>query len=414
MPNKKRKSEDGDVDHSPMNAMVIPQEMIDKALQMNESQIFDDDQTQIFSIEDLRNQHRIQLEEAFRERRNSESKEYNEVQRETDVIYIPDIHGDLTALRNSLTNLGVINEHDEWVGGKSVVVFSGDYIDRGEQNIAVLDFVWKLKEEAGFSGGKVELLLGNHEAAMIGGLLGDNQLLFTWLCQGGINVVIEAAEKISRQKGYEEYFSYAHSLLNDLKSQKLLSGQIKIFRQYNLNEEVFNHILEHLRYWIFDENGKFYDLFNSMKVFTQVDDVLYVHAGVNLDWSRRIKSKGVDGLNSDWSSAYVNAKNGDQSSFKIFNQAGSSRGGGNTSITGGPFWADFDGELEKLPEKDIAQIAQNLKSIGVNAIVVGHTIKKTPTMSEKFNKYGIKLIFFFISFIKFCPTKILGLIVINK
>ncbi len=75
--------------------------------------------------------------------------------------------------------------------------------------------------------------------------------------------------------------------------------------------------------------------------------------------------------------------------FKVFNQVGAIRNG---KGTGGPFWADFDGELEKLPDKDIAQIAQNLKSIGVNAIVVGHSIKKTPTMSERFNKYGIKLI----------------------
>lgn len=60
MPNKKRKSEDGDVDHSPLNAMIIPQEMIEEALQTNESKTFNENETQIFNIEGLRNQHRIQ------------------------------------------------------------------------------------------------------------------------------------------------------------------------------------------------------------------------------------------------------------------------------------------------------------------------------------------------------------------
>jgi len=249
MQNKKRKSEDGD------NAMIIPQELIDEALQGNEAKGYGDfeaDKTQIFNIEDLRNKHRIQLEQAFRQRRNSELKEYNEVQRETDVIYIPDIHGDLTALRNSLTNLGVINEHDEWVGGKSVVVFSGDYIDRGEENLAVLDFVWKLQEEAGFSGGKVELLLGNHEAAMLAGLLGDKFLFYTWLSQGGLNVLINVAEHYNFREE-KDWLVTAKSF----NQRELIAN----FTQYGDRIRSINALYN----MFFQEGERYHEMLNEMK-----------------------------------------------------------------------------------------------------------------------------------------------------
>ena len=76
---------------------------------------------QIFSS--LEDQH----SESARERRlNPEGKDFDEIKRETDVFYIPDIHGDVVALRQSLSALGLIDENDNWIGDNKVLQFSGD------------------------------------------------------------------------------------------------------------------------------------------------------------------------------------------------------------------------------------------------------------------------------------------------
>ncbi|HQY65062.1 MAG TPA: calcineurin, partial [Polyangiaceae bacterium] len=54
------------------------------------------------------------------------------------VIAIGDIHGDLRAARRALRTAGAIDERDAWVGGKLVVVQTGDQIDRGKEDREVL------------------------------------------------------------------------------------------------------------------------------------------------------------------------------------------------------------------------------------------------------------------------------------
>ena len=50
---------------------------------------------------------------AVRDKRlNLELAEYDEVIRETEVFYVPDIHGDLKALKASLLQMGLVDESD--------------------------------------------------------------------------------------------------------------------------------------------------------------------------------------------------------------------------------------------------------------------------------------------------------------
>ena len=45
-----------------------------------------------------------------------------------------------------------------------------------------------------------------------------------------------------------------------------------------------------------------------------------------------------------------------------------------------------------MSENEVEATASNLKSMGINAIVVGHSIKDSPVISQRFANYGIKLI----------------------
>src|SRR5262245_45911028 len=48
------------------------------------------------------------------------------------VVAIGDLHGDLDSARRALVLAGAIDDKDAWIGGKLVVVQTGDEIDRGD------------------------------------------------------------------------------------------------------------------------------------------------------------------------------------------------------------------------------------------------------------------------------------------
>lgn len=79
------------------------------------------------------------------------------------IVAIGDVHGDLEATRRALRLAGAIDTQDRWVGGELVVVQTGDQLDRGDDEQAILDLFHRLKDEADAAGGAFHALLGNHE-----------------------------------------------------------------------------------------------------------------------------------------------------------------------------------------------------------------------------------------------------------
>lgn len=79
------------------------------------------------------------------------------------LVAIGDVHGDLAATRAALRLAGAIDERDRWIGNDLVVVQTGDVLDRGDDEQAILDLVTRLEAEAQAAGGALLMLLGNHE-----------------------------------------------------------------------------------------------------------------------------------------------------------------------------------------------------------------------------------------------------------
>lgn len=79
------------------------------------------------------------------------------------LVAVADLHGDLAATRSALRTARVIDDTDRWIGGTTVVVQTGDILDRGDDEQAVLDLIAKLEGEARAAGGDFIMLLGNHE-----------------------------------------------------------------------------------------------------------------------------------------------------------------------------------------------------------------------------------------------------------
>ena len=79
------------------------------------------------------------------------------------IVAFGDVHGDLEAARGALRLAGAINEQDRWIGGELIVVQTGDQLDRGDQEQAILDLFERLRIESKAAGGAFHALLGNHE-----------------------------------------------------------------------------------------------------------------------------------------------------------------------------------------------------------------------------------------------------------
>jgi hypothetical protein len=85
------------------------------------------------------------------------------------VVAVGDLHGDLDVTRRVLRAAGAIDSADRWVGGKLVVVQTGDTIDRGDDDRAVIDLLERLRVEARKAGGGLIAMSGNHELMNVAG-----------------------------------------------------------------------------------------------------------------------------------------------------------------------------------------------------------------------------------------------------
>ena len=83
------------------------------------------------------------------------------------VVAIGDIHGDLDAFVGILQRAQLIDPIRRWSGGKTTLVQTGDFLDRGPKARAVMDLLMSMQKDAQRQGGRVVVLMGNHEAMNI-------------------------------------------------------------------------------------------------------------------------------------------------------------------------------------------------------------------------------------------------------
>ncbi|MBA3667627.1 MAG: metallophosphoesterase [Sphingomonas sp.] len=87
------------------------------------------------------------------------------------IIAIGDLHGDHDAWIAIARAAGAVDGKGHWAGGRAVLVQVGDIVDRGPASLAIIHDLMRIEKEARRRGGRVVVLIGNHEAMnMIGDL----------------------------------------------------------------------------------------------------------------------------------------------------------------------------------------------------------------------------------------------------
>jgi hypothetical protein len=95
-----------------------------------------------------------------------------------DIFAIGDPHGDPDRLLAVLASAGLVHKalaatgEARWSGGRSVLVVTGDLIDKGGDSIEVIELLRTLQADATSNGGRVIVTMGNHEAEFLADPLG--------------------------------------------------------------------------------------------------------------------------------------------------------------------------------------------------------------------------------------------------
>ncbi len=202
------------------------------------------------------------------------------------VVAVGDLHGDYDHFVRILKDpkVGLVDEDLHWTGGRAHLVQIGDVMDRGDRAKEIFDLLMRLEKEAAAAGGMVHVLLGNHEEANMTGIALDypdyvrvDQFFdflpasFKKAGQKAYLAQLPAEERdpvkereldIHADAGWRAYWE------NVLRETKRAKGRDEAGLAYT---EGFNEIYGK---WLLGQN-----------VVIKINDVVYVHAGINLKYS---------------------------------------------------------------------------------------------------------------------------------
>lgn len=179
------------------------------------------------------------------------------------IVAVGDIHGAFDAFVAILQSSGLIDAKRQWSGGTTVFVQTGDIFDRGTGVRDALDVLMRLEDEAKRAGGRVEVLLGNHEMMnMLHELRDVNPAVYTSFADG--------RSEARRRRAYDDYASIA----------KRRAGKPPADRDawMHAHPPGFVEYLDAL-----GPRGKYGRWLRSHKVVTTVGDTAFMHAGIRPD-----------------------------------------------------------------------------------------------------------------------------------
>jgi hypothetical protein len=186
------------------------------------------------------------------------------------IIAIGDIHGSIDGLRSILKATRLIDGNNKWIGGRTQLLQTGDYTDRGDGTRAVMDLLIALEPQAKDAGGRAIVLLGNHEVM---NLIGETRDVTR-------EIYASFADANSEKRRQEAWESYAK--LAALKKEK---GE-PVPPVYTQTREAWltTHPLGYVEYKdALSPRGKYGAWLRGKPMVVEVDGNIFMHAGINPD-----------------------------------------------------------------------------------------------------------------------------------
>jgi len=258
------------------------------------------------------------------------------------IVAIGDVHGDYAKLISILTTTQLVDAKLRWTGGKTHLVITGDVLDRGPDSRKAMDTLRKLERDAGRTGGRVHMLIGNHEAMNVYGDL-------RYVSKEEYAAFQNRDSERLRTSYYEQYVEETKAA-----AQKP-EGRTSWDQKHPLG--FFEHRLA------FSPQGDYGKWIRGLNAVVQINDTVFLHGGL----SPKYASLSLRELNER-----VRDELRDFSKLEK----------GIAMDPEGPLWFRgwADGEEGAL-EPELKKV---LASYGVSRMVIGHTITKSRTVTPRF------------------------------
>jgi hypothetical protein len=274
------------------------------------------------------------------------------------IIAVGDIHGDLGQFTKILKGTGLTDENLRWIGGNTHLVQLGDVMDRGDDAKKIFDLIKRLEGEAKAAGGRVHMLLGNHEEVNI---TGSAFQYAGYMTIGQFVSFLDPAERKKLEKAFrlergETQFKNT-ALPLSLEDPDVAAFWMEKMNDANFQPKYQNAFYKNYGGWLLQHNA-----------IIKINDVVFTHGGV------AEKHAGADMAKMNkqiWEemkivrSIVVDGKPTRGFYPKFVYQEDS------------PLWYR---DLATRPEEDVDRI---LKALDACCIVIGHTTYRGPITSKE-------------------------------
>jgi len=183
-------------------------------------------------------------------------------------IAIGDIHGSIEGFTSILKVTGLADASGKWTGGRTQLIQTGDYMDRGKGTRAVLDLLMALEDQAKAAGGRAFALLGNHEVMNLIGETRDatNEIFATFA---------DANSEKRREAAWEDYARLAAAKKDKGEPVPSVYAQTK-------DAWLTTRPLGYVEYKeALSPKGKYGQWLRGKPMVTEVGGNIFMHAGIN-------------------------------------------------------------------------------------------------------------------------------------
>jgi hypothetical protein len=272
------------------------------------------------------------------------------------IVAVGDLHGDFAAWRAIASAAGLVDRRGRWTGGDTVLVQTGDVVDRGPDSLKIVEDLMRLQREAPRAHGRVVALVGNHEA---------------------MNVTDDL-----RYVSPGDYAAFVNAKSAALREQAHLANKAAIESAYRQRDPAMTSeaieqawlaatplgLLEHQAAW--HPDGRIGRWVIANPAVAQLDGSLFVHGGISPAYARlplaeinRLVAAAL-AAGAKAPEAIINDPAGPLWYRGLVTSSGASGASADEAVPA-------PGAIPPLPVEE--QLAQVLAAYGARRIVIGHT-----------------------------------------
>jgi Calcineurin-like phosphoesterase len=267
------------------------------------------------------------------------------------VVAVGDVHGSYDQLVSVLTMAGLLDRSAHWAGGRGVLIQVGDILDRGVETRPVLDLLMRLEKEAPPAGGRIIVLLGNHDVMNI---LGD----LSAVQPAEYEAWKEPDSPASRTpSGKTRRMEFVDAATDRAREEAKATGQAfdEVASRQKILDQTPPGFVE--RAYALSASGEYGQWLRGRDVVATVNGVAFVHGGL----TPKVAALGCDEINRK-----VRSELGtDLAQTKANPRAALA------TAENGPL--SYRGLAQEDETAYLPSVEKVLKSMGVTAVVIGHT-----------------------------------------